>query len=252
MMDKTYILDNGILEEYLLGELTPADQLLVESILKSDKELKTKFNDLETSFKALAFENAIVPPKELKNRIMQALDVSNPKIIQIQKSNPLKNYVGIAASISVLLLATTAWLYTELNSVKGQLELVNQANEKIASELVETNRWFTAVNDPDVQKYVMNGNTLSPNAKVISYVNHTTKSVFVNTENIPKLDDKHDYQMWADVKGEMINMGIISKENKMLAMNYIANAESLNITIEPLGGSDKPNVSQLVTNVYLR
>tara|TARA_R110000868_G_scaffold379114_6_gene644835 strand:- start:10 stop:186 length:177 start_codon:yes stop_codon:yes gene_type:complete len=58
--------------------------------------------------------------------------------------------------------------------------------------------------------------------------------------------------MWADVEGEMINMGVIGKQNQLLAMDYIDNAESLNVTIEPAGGNDHPTVSNLITNVYLR
>ena len=74
----------------------------------------------------------------------------------------------------------------------------------------------------------------------------------INTERLPDLDADHDYQMWADVEGEMINMGVISKDKKLMAMNYIDHSESLNITIEPAGGNDHPTVERLVTNVYLR
>ena len=91
-----------------------------------------------------------------------------------------------------------------------------------------------------------------PEGKMLSYVNHTTKSVVVNTQRLPKLNNDEDYQMWADVEGEMINMGVISKSSQLLAMNYIDHAESLNITIEPSGGSEHPTVSRLVTNVYLK
>jgi len=71
------------------------------------------------------------------------------------------------------------------------------------------------------------------------------KTVVISTKQLPELDDQHDYQMWADVEGVMINMGIIERNKEMLAMNYIENAESLNITIEPSGGSDHPNVLNL-------
>jgi hypothetical protein len=49
----------------------------------------------------------------------------------------------------------------------------------------------------------------------------------------------------------MIDMGVILKNEPMLAMKYIPNATSLNITIEPLGGNDHPTVERLVSNVYL-
>ena len=57
--------------------------------------------------------------------------------------------------------------------------------------------------------------------------------------------------MWADVDGEMINMGIINTSKALLAMQYIPEAESFNITIEPKGGSPHPTVSELIANTYL-
>lgn len=90
-----------------------------------------------------------------------------------------------------------------------------------------------------------------PEARVVGYVNNVKKSVVINTKDLPELDDEHDYQMWADVEGVMIKIGIIHKSRDMLAMTYIDNAESLNITIEEKGKSDHPNDSQLVSNIYL-
>ena len=82
-------------------------------------------------------------------------------------------------------------------------------------------------------------------------MNHNDKSVFINTKQLPEIDKDHDYQMWADVDGEMIDMGVITKGQSLMAMNYIENAESLNITIEPAGGNDHPTVERLISNVYL-
>ena len=98
----------------------------------------------------------------------------------------------------------------------------------------------------------MTGNTLSPDLKLVSFVNDKDKSVVITTSNLPELDDAHDYQMWADVEGEMINMGVIDTSKELTAMTYIDHAETLNITIEPLGGNDHPTVSNLVTSVSLR
>ena len=109
-----------------------------------------------------------------------------------------------------------------------------------------------AIVNPDTEQYILKGNASIPEAKIVSYVNHKMKSVVINTEGLPELDADHDYQMWADVEGEMINMGVISKNKNLMAMTNIDHAESLNITIEPAGGNDHPTVARLVTNVYLR
>jgi hypothetical protein len=45
-------------------------------------------------------------------------------------------------------------------------------------------------------------------------------SVFINTSQLLVLNAEHDYQMWADVEGEMVNIGLIDNKKDLLAMNY--------------------------------
>ncbi len=257
-MDKKHILDNGLLEQYLLGELNAQDCKQIEHALASDTELKAQFDALEKDFEMLGLENAIEPPKGIKYQLIQ--DIREAKDTKNNKGNSnLKFYLGIAASVAALSMLGGFWMYNELSDVKQQLQTVetektelndklNNLNQQIENETV----LFATVTHPDTEQYVLKGNTLMPDGKVVSYVNHSTKSVVINTERLPKLDAEHDYQMWADVEGEMINMGVIGKDQNLMAMRYIDHAESLNITIEPAGGNDHPTVVQLVTNVYLK
>lgn len=257
-MDKKHILDNGLLEQYLLGELNAQDCKQIEQALASDTELKAQFDALEKDFEMLGLENAIEPPKGIKYQLIQdireAKDTKNNKI-----NSNLKFYLGIAASVAALSMLGGFWMHNELSDVKQQLQTVEtektELNDKLNilnQQLENETALFATITHPDTEQYVLKGNTLMPDGKVVSYVNHSTKSVVINTERLPKLDDAHDYQMWADVEGEMINMGVITKDQNLMAMNYIDHAESLNITIEPAGGNDHPTVSQLVTNVYLK
>ena len=105
--------------------------------------------------------------------------------------------------------------------------------------------------DPNTQKYLLKGNDLSPDALAVGYVNHKDRKVVLDARQLPDLPTDQDYQLWADVEGVMINMGLVKKEDGFLAMNYITGAESMNLTIEPAGGSEHPTVSNLIANVYL-
>ena len=257
MMNKKTLLDQGLLEQYLLGELDAATCQQIEQLLASDAELKAHFDALEQDFETLGLENAVAPPPSVKTKLLQ--DISNTKVVKLKPNNTSKWYLGIAASVTLLLMLGSFWLYNELNDIKQQLQTVETNNTELNTTIktlnqeLETNKaLYAAIVHPDTEQYVLNGNTLMPDAKVVSYVNHNTKSVVINTERLPDLDDAHDYQMWADVEGEMINMGVISKDSQLMAMTYINHAESLNITIEPLGGNDHPTVERLVTNVYLK
>ncbi|WP_157717187.1 anti-sigma factor [Formosa sp. Hel1_31_208] len=257
-MDKTYILDNGILELYVLSELSQSEQQQVQRVIQQHPELKTIVETIEYSFESLAFENAIDPPTSVKTNLLRDISTSPTKIIAISPQKSLRSYLAIAASIAAFLFVGTIYMYTQLNTTKNQLKIVEQENTKLNNNinnlntsLEETSTWYVMINNPDVEKYILTGNSQMPEAKVISYVNNTDKTVVINTAYLPELDKDHDYQMWADVEGEMINMGVIHKNKDMLAMTYIDHAESLNITIEPAGGNDHPTVSQLITNIYL-
>ncbi|WP_430467697.1 anti-sigma factor [Winogradskyella ouciana] len=261
MMDKKTILENGLLEQYLLGELDVKESEQIERILSSDTELKVYFDQLEEDFETLGLENTITPPALIKSNLLNAINSASndTKIVELKPNSSSKFYLGIAASIAALFMIGSFWMYNQLNTVKQQLQTVekektelNTTIESLNEELKNKNSLYAAIAHPETEKYVLTGNDISPDTKVISYVNHSTKSVVINTERLPDLDADHDYQMWADVEGEMINMGVISKDKKLMAMNYIDHSESLNITIEPAGGNDHPTVERLVTNVYLK
>lgn len=258
-MDKTYIIEQGYLELYVLGELNESDAKQVEAALIAYPELKTMLDAIEANFEKLGFENAVEPRPSLRDEILNNL--SDSKIKQLKHPSYKSNIrpFGIAASIAALLLVGSAYLLLQWNASKNQLKLVEDQNQELnikidqlSKDIEKSKALFGTINNPNTKKYVLLGNNLMPEAKVISYVNDEDKTVFVNATLLPELDEKQDYQMWADVNGEMINMGIIKTEEPLLAMNYIEDSESLNITIEPAGGSDHPTVSNLITNIYLK
>jgi anti-sigma-K factor RskA len=258
-MDKSQILDNGILEQYVLGELNMSEKVRIEAAIRRYPDLKKALEELESSLEELALENAIEVPDEVKIELLNQIKRAHSDIIALPQSNNKGFYLSIAASAAAILCIASIYLLVQVNSTNKALEIAQENNielndnfKSLNEQLVETSKWFEAINDPDSEKYILKGNSLMPNGIIISYVNNAKKSILINTEQLPKLDAEHDYQMWADVDGAMIDMGVINKEGSMLVMNYIDNAKSLNITIEPAGGNDHPTVSQLVTNVYLR
>jgi len=260
MMDKNAIIESGMLERYLLGELSISESEQLEAMLQKDAELRSLFQEMELDFEKIAQENAISPPSKVKEQLMSKIAGDQTPVISLEERNRgTKQYLAIAATFALLFGVTTIWLYNQMNSLQESIELVEERNSELNNELElvldnydEVVTWYETINDPNVVQLVLNGNEKSPNAKAISYVNHTEKTVVLNAKKLPALDAEHDYQLWADVAGEMIDMGVIPKDTEMVAMQYIDNAESFNITIEPAGGNDHPTVERLISNVYLK
>ena len=258
-MTREYILEEGILEAYFLGDLSPAEEQEVFELLQTDAELRKYYQDLEKSMEQLAVENAVTPPSSVKENLLNRISQSeeNPSDKKVIRGVFYKRYFAVAASVAVLFMTASLVLWFQLNDVQTELKSTISKQESLLDSLnnitqntLQKESWIAYVNNPKTERYLLTGNELAPEAAVLSYVNHEEKSVLINIHNLPKLEDK-DYQMWADVEGEMINMGVINTSEQTLAMNYIQHAESINITIEKKGGSDHPDVSQLIGNVTL-
>lgn len=247
-----------MLEKYLFGELVGSEEKQIEGLLASNTKVRDAYQKLEADLEQMAQENAIVPPIAVKERVFAAIKQTPGTVIPLERPRSRNQYFAIAAALALLFGITSVWLFTRVNSMEENLRLVEEQNsvlktdlEDLVATMDETMKWYDAINDPNAIKLVLEGNDKLPDAKAISYVNHVEKTVVLNAQELPELASDKDYQLWADVEGEMIDMGVITKDRDMIAMNYIDNAASLNITIEPAGGNDHPTVSQLISNVYL-
>ncbi|NNK72696.1 MAG: hypothetical protein HKO94_05845, partial [Flavobacteriaceae bacterium] len=181
-MTSTYIRDNGLLERYLLGELNESDRQAVEEILKRDISLKNELNEMELDFENIALENAVQPPGIVKNALLKT--VSNIKVVeQEQKVISLEGRASsrtpfyAAASVAALLLIGSIWMYTNWQDSQKRLQTLELQSEDlkeqlatIKSELDETSAWYAVINNPAIKKYVLRGNTKSPESIAVAYV----------------------------------------------------------------------------------
>ncbi|WP_394975793.1 anti-sigma factor domain-containing protein [uncultured Croceitalea sp.] len=250
-MERKKILDEGLLEKYLLDELNDSDRTIVERAIISDEVLKKQFSELEADFEKMALENAIVPPTHVKNSIKEQLE---PAIVKRLSNTPLL----VAASIGALFFFSSIWMYTQWQNTKNEFESLQSQTTDLKERLnileenyVLTNTRLKTIDGKNTVPLLLKGNELSPNSRAIAYVNHKKKMVVVNSEGLPKLPKDKTYQMWSDVDGEMIDMGVLKSSEELITLKYIDKAESLNITIEPTGGNDHPTVENLISYVIL-
>lgn len=254
MKSKKEILEAGLLERYVFGETNTEEEVWVQKALEQYPELQAHLMQLEEDLLRLSQENAVAPPKEIKAALLKQITSSN--VNNSKKQN--HNWMLVAAGIVIALGFFSYNLYNRSKEYNEQLELVSNDYKDLQEQLdslkinlAEKNKIFTFLNAPETGKYVLKGNALSPNTIAVGYVNKKLEKVYFDAKYLPQLSKEKDYQLWADVDGEMINMGVVKPTENLLAMNFIENAESINLTIEPAGGSEHPTVSNLIANVYL-
>jgi len=262
MKDRKTIIESGMLEQYVLGTLPETEVRMLEKLLETDQELKTYVTEIENDLEQVAFDNAIRPPIAVKAALLNQLnnEINQEDTIETKRNGSYfnKSTLAIAAGISILLLVSSLWLFNEWNNSKIDLNVVQETvdtqQERIAAleaELETAALLVKVIKDPSTEQYALKTNRRLPKGKAVAYINHERKYAVVNPQKLPELLEDKTYQMWADVQGEMINMGVIDKKKEVIVLEYVPEATSLNITIEPSGGSDHATVEQLVANVYL-
>ena len=118
-------------------------------------------------------------------------------------------------------------------------------------QLEDLRNQYIVLNNPNTKKYSINGNKKAKELKAVAYVNPVKKLSYINVSHLPELPEDQCYQMWAEVNGELVNLGVIKQfgdKERLMALPYGEDAVGY-ITIEPQGGNQSPTVQNIVANI---
>jgi len=242
-------LDGDLLEKYLLGDTTTEESLQVERYIAIHPEVRESYNELQENLESYAKLHALKAPEDLKGRIIDK--------IRREKHRGSRFYkYAVAASIAALLFAGSSYFFYNQN--KDLHEKNTMVNNKIKNlemdmkvQLEDLRNQYIVLNNPNTKKYEVNGNRKAQELKAVAYINPVKKLSHINVSNLPQLPEDQCFQMWAEVNGELVNLGVIKNfddKEKFLALPYGDNAIGY-ITIEPNGGNETPTVKNIVANI---
>jgi anti-sigma-K factor RskA len=256
-------LESGLLEDYLLGITDESTSRKVEQYIDSYAEVRQAWDSMQQSLEIMALEAQIPVPADLKSDISKAINADSPakrepseaRIATIRRMNRMVVAASVAAFVFAT-LAITQW--SSLSKYKQQVADLTERVGELETELDTQNKSFaqlesefSIINDPNTQKVIINGNDEARGFVMVAYWNKAEKTSLIRIVNQPDLPNRQCFQLWADVHGEMVSLGVIPEENGMIALDFKTDAESLNVTIEPEGGSEHPTVSRLVGSVSI-
>ncbi len=250
MKDKIRIfLDTDLLEKYLLGSTSLEESQQVERYIAMYPEVRKTYDELQENLEAFAKMHALKTPEGLKTKILVR--------IRAQQAGRRKfRRYAIAATLAALVFAGSSYFFwNQSQNLQQENTIVNNKIKTLEadmrSQLEDVRNQFIVLNNPSTRKYMVNGNKKARELKAVAYINPVKKLSYINVRNLPNLPEDKCYQMWAEVNGEMVNLGVIKEfedKDKLLALPYAEKAISY-ITIEPKGGNDTPTVQNIVANI---
>jgi len=254
---KEYI-SSGIIESYVMGMATDVERHEFEAVCAQYPEIAEARNAFELALEEQLLTSTSQPPVHLKQLIEGKvlstavdIDVANvePDEIQVRRIGPWK---WLAAASIILLAATAFWAittnnkYIELQAAHNNLQ--NQLQQSTA-QLDTLKQEASLLQKPGIMMATMKG-TSDPGIYATIYWDTTSanKDVYLMVNNLPETTSDKQYQLWALLNGQPIDLGMIEarQQRLLLRMKNVQSAEAFAITLEPKGGSATPTSAPLV------
>jgi anti-sigma-K factor RskA len=272
---RAYI-ESGILELYVMGQLSAPEMLEVERMAATSPEIKRELEAIEIALERYALDNAVEPRQNLfaeleaKLKPVQAevnpvqqtsFSIQPPPPVAVaQRSNKALIY-ALAACIGLLVVSGIALInaHSELGKAQQQIIALRTEKDRYASGmnvLKQTNSELQTVadmvEDPNWAIVQLAGTKTSPAAKMMVYWNRKSQDVVLDKSRmkLPENDEAHQYQLWAMVAGKPVDLGVFDMRTDsaqmLLKMKEIAKAEAFAVTLEKRGGSVNPTMDKMV------
>lgn len=264
---KAYI-ESGILELYVLGDVTPAEKLQVEEMASKHPAIKAELDEIERSMELYAEENAIEPSEHLRSRILGSLltnfgddnnfptptHVEREKVVIMQPEKETNFYkYAFAACLALLLASAVALynLYSRLNDTNTQLSAMQAQNQHFSNTVSAKDSELNLLRDTSYKLIHLRGTAKSPESIMTVAFSPSKQKVVIDMEGLklPANDQTHQYQLWALVGGKPVDLGVFdatADSSGFKNMKAIASADAFAVTLEPRGGSASPTLSEMV------
>jgi hypothetical protein len=266
---KVYI-ESGVLELYVLGELSQEEALQVEAMASKNPSVKAELDEIERSMELFARENAVEPAAHLRDRILDSVFTSfgddspfiskpDPEIIKgkiIAMPQPAANsfYKYAFAACLALLVASSVvlvTLYNRLQQSNQQIAVLQSDKQHFANTVSLKEGELQVYRDPSFKLLKLNGTAKSPLSRITVAWSPVNKKVWIDLRSlkVPENDKDHQYQLWALVAGKPVDLGVFDDEpdsTDMKEMKPVASAGAFAVTLEPRGGSVNPTMDKMV------
>ena len=262
-------ISTGILEAYILDDLSQTENVEVEKLANEYPEIRDEIARIEETLQIIAEKTKESPPEVLKAQILDSTigpvglqgdvekNLGKTSILtQVEPvTSPTKWRYLVAASVSLATLASIAAVvfYINWKEVEQERDDLIAQNQRLADNIQQVDRDlkhlsndYNIINKKNFQKIALEGLEISPESLAFIYWNRSTQEVYLNVNSLPIPDRDLQYQLWGIIDGKPVDAGIFKVNlSGLQRMKDIAGASAFAVTLEPKGGSKSPTMDQM-------
>ena len=264
---------SGLLELYVLGQLSEAETRKVYDWMEAFPEIRKEVRELEQTMEVYAQSTAITAPPSVLNNVLAEIDSSSNEPpsskSSFTKSAPQKitnanggipgwlkgllflSLLGLAAALFAMFkngneVTTLENRYqTLIDSCDAQSTTSNQQidflNQHIEQLVQLANPKNKTIQIQATEKY--------PQTDIILYTNSEDNRNFIKINSLPTLAASQSFQLWSLKGTDAPNPMDVFEQlpvDAILEVGHVDAPDAYAITIEPKGGSQSPNLEELI------
>jgi anti-sigma-K factor RskA len=259
-MNVTEYIESGILELYVLGKLSDAENEEVRRMAKQHPEVEAEIIAIEKAIINLSYSLApylsIENYERIREQLIEKYDEDGVVAMPRRKSSAA-TYIGWAAAVVFLFgFMFQYYRYNEAVEEKQQVTTQSYKYEQLlaATQIknTENEKALAILRDKNTITIKLEGQQAAPDAFAKVYHNTETQRVHVDAAGLPAPPPGYVYQVWALKLDPLTPTSIGLIENPQAGkgihpVEYFEAAEGFGITLEPAGGSPTPTLEKLYT-----
>ncbi len=252
-MDIEDIKASGLLELYVLDQLSPAEKAEVEGYLTSFPELRSELREIERTLEIYASSAAITPPAGVKDRILK--EIRNEGSISTQtppRSGNIWGFIAAALGLGVMVLG---YLYYQKNNESTALQReIEQVRDTCQTTTEDLTHQLDLLKQLTQQANRIINFQPTPGfaaTDLYLHINPLTHRTFIQVRNLPDIAGNHQFQLWsikANQPPSPLNV-FDAPADGLIEVTYVEGTEVYAITIEERGGVQTPTMENLIGTV---
>lgn len=251
-MDIQAYISSGVLELYVIGQLSPREMREVEKMAHQYPAIKKELTAIEQALETYSLNNQTPPQATTFDRIKAEIQTPAPTTTTKNKRTGLPLWLGLLLGGLSLILAIfffSGWQQQKnLRIENEELKVALQACETANQDQQDADRPMAILRENGTSTILLAGTEANPSLQAAVYFNPLSQKSYLDPFQLPTPTTGKQYQLWALIDGQPTDMGVFdlpTTDQTFIEVPFIAEADAFAITLEPAGGSTNPTLTDL-------
>ncbi len=238
-------ISTGIIEQYVMGLCTAQEKIELELLRQKDAILDKAIINFEIELESKMMRNAFLPGVNTDDKILQTLQSLGTPVVAMQtedKKIKRLSWIKIVAAASVLLFGVSTFFnYTQYKENKTQAAELAVKNN-LPSSLPLAN--YNILKDPTITPVAMIGQGYHAICRCTMFWDKKTGKAYVMIHHLVPSGENYDYQLWANVNGKQVSVGMINdkiRDRFVEVTGVPEDSKEFTVTMEKNGGATVPD-----------